>query len=456
MNIKILCRQTCVVLLIIVGLLEGGCKKYLDAKPDKALVIPSKVQDLQALLDNNQVMNTKDPGYGEASSDNYYLTTDGYYSLPYDEYRNLYLWKENNARDGSVSPWSYCYSPVYISNIVLESIENIERTSNEAYAWDNVKGSALFYRGRCFFNAVQTWAKAYDESSSSTDLGVPLRLNSNFNEKSVRHTVAECYNQIISDLKGSIPLLPDLPSHVMRPSKAGAYGMLARVYLSMRRYEQAKLYSDSCLMLKDDLMDYNAMSLTPSAPFTRTNPEIITYFAMLAAGTLTSTRYNVDSLLFSSYADSDLRKIGFFASRANGTYTFKGNYTSSGSTFFGGIATDEIYLTRAECNARLGKITEAMTDLNKLAKNRYDSTSFAPFDANSAEKALEIILSERRKELAFRDIRWMDIKRLNLEGYNISLTRIVDGQTYSLAPNDDRFALPIPLEVISMTGMPQN
>jgi hypothetical protein len=55
-----------------------------------------------------------------------------------------------------------------------------------------------------------------------------------------------------------------------------------------------------------------------------------------------------------------------------------------------------------------------------------------------------------------RGLRWMDIKRLNKDGAKITLTRNVEGNTYTLPPNDLRYALPIPEEVISLTGMPQN
>jgi len=55
-----------------------------------------------------------------------------------------------------------------------------------------------------------------------------------------------------------------------------------------------------------------------------------------------------------------------------------------------------------------------------------------------------------------RDLRWMDIKRLNKEGANISLRRTVNGITYSLQPNDNKFALPLPETIIRISGMTQN
>ena len=69
---------------------------------------------------------------------------------------------------------------------------------------------------------------------------------------------------------------------------------------------------------------------------------------------------------------------------------------------------------------------------------------------------MALILLERRKELLMRGLRWMDLKRLNMEGAAITLTRTVNGQVYTLPPNDLRYALPIPEDVIAISGMQQN
>ena len=63
---------------------------------------------------------------------------------------------------------------------------------------------------------------------------------------------------------------------------------------------------------------------------------------------------------------------------------------------------------------------------------------------------------ERRKELTKRGVRWIDIKRVNKEGANIILKRVEDEGVYTLLPDANFYALPIPDDIIKQTGMPQN
>ncbi|QEC73604.1 RagB/SusD family nutrient uptake outer membrane protein [Arachidicoccus ginsenosidivorans] len=111
---------------------------------------------------------------------------------------------------------------------------------------------------------------------------------------------------------------------------------------------------------------------------------------------------------------------------------------------------------RAECLSRAGKVKEAMNDLNTLLLKRWVSGTYKVYNASTTEEALKIILAERRKELLYRGLRWMDLKRFNLEGRNITLTRKVDGKIYELKPNDPFYALPIPSYVVENFGYKQN
>lgn len=429
-----------------------GCKKYLEKTTDKKLVVISSLNDLQSLLDNFTFVNYKDEAASEISSDNYYVT-DADYESRLDYMRNTYIWNKENVFPLSINDWSYSYDNIYRANVVLD---NIEKFGNSVEA-NNIKGQALFLRAKNFLQNAIVWCVAYDETSAANDLGLPLRLDPDFNKLSVRSNLKDTYGQIVDDLMQAIELLPNTAIHSLRPSKAAAYGLAARAYLSMRNYAKAGLYADLCLQLKNSISDYNNSNVTAPFPFPEFSSSEIIYSSLInMPSILAMSRLKIDPLLFKSYDTADLRRSLFFKDNGNSTYAYKGSYSGS-STFWSGIATDEILLMRAECFARAGNKELALNDLNSLLEKRWKrNVSYIPIEANDANEALAKILIERRKELIFRGLRWMDIKRLNKEGANITLTRTVKGQTYTLAPNDLRFALAIPEDVILITGMPQN
>jgi tetratricopeptide (TPR) repeat protein len=439
------------LLLLISGI---SCKKFLDEKPDKKLVVPATLRDLQALLDYYNFMSQLDPAVDELSADNYYLLTSTWQATLKETERRAYVWGEDIFEPNG-NDWSNLYRKVYYANKVLEVIESIERNAANEKEWDDVKGQALMIRAKAFLQAVIIWSPAYDASTAQTDMGIPIRLHTDFSEPATRPSVQETYGQLLSDFKEAIPLLPVTVAHPARASKPAAYGLLARAYLSMRNYQKAGDYADSALKLNSTLINYNSLNASASFPIPAFNAEIL-FWTTAFQIPFATTYAKVDSALYRSYAANDCRKTVLFSTNTDGSNAFKGTYIGTNGTLFPGIATDEIYLMRAEAFARAGNTTAALKDLNTLLQMRMKTGTFIPATAPDAATALALIITERRKELLFRGLRWMDIKRLNKEGANIILTRVVNNTTYKLMPNEKRYALPIPEYTISISGMPQN
>lgn len=435
--------------------LNISCKKYLDQIPDKSLRIPSTVKDLQALIDYNNLVNSFYPTMGEASSDDYYVSDDSYNSFT-QEVQEVYTFLASNY---TVFPndWSGIYDVINVSNIVLDHGKRIVPDRSEQEQWNNVMGSAYFIRGSSLLAGSIVFCKAFDSSTANSDLGMVLRLHSDLNQLSIRANVAETYIQIIDDLKKSAALLPEIASHVERPCRAAAYGMLARTYLAMRIYDSCAHYSKMALDIKSDLLDYNEVDTNAYRPFNAYNSEVVynKIAGQAAYYSISAVYARADSLLYANYGENDLRKRLFFNQQPDG-YNFKGIYFSSIYDYFAGLTTGEIYLMYAESLAFLKDKEEALDKLNILLTKRFKSGTFEPFHASTASEALEIIRKERRKELVFRGLRWMDIKRLNKEGANITVAHKANGIIYKLTPNAPYFALPLPEDIIQMTGIPQN
>lgn len=451
------------VLLCIIGLLllNSSCSKYLDIQSNDGLVIPKTLEDLQKLLDNTLTMNRGIGSMGEISADDYFLE-QSVLDMQTDMDRLNYTW-QNNLYNFS-NDWSAGYAPVYISNLVLERLTKIGRTAANASDYDRIKGTALFAKSNQYLSLLWNYAKAFHSTTAASDLGIVLRNSSDMNDKSKRSSVLACYSTLLNDLRTASNLLPQASIHVMRPSKAAAYGLLARAYLSMAKYDSAYYYADKMLHIKNDLMDFNnpaEVNLVGENPFLRYNKEIVGYYEQTSNGTPLIRIAQMDTVVYSSFDTNDLRKQAYFKPGSGGYQAFKGNYAVASNAWetlspFGGIAVDEVYLIRAECLARAGELVKAQADLNKLLATRYKAGTFRPYQLTVAADVLNLILRERRKELTFRGLRWIDIKRLNLEGANIVQRRFLAGKEYQLEPNANRYALPLPDDIIRVTGMEQN
>lgn len=448
-------------LLLACLFLICSCKKdFLEKKPATNLNVPTTLSDLQLLLDNTDDLD-KSPSLGELSSDDYYMTTSIWNNqvLPY--YANCYIWaKDVFAGNGNINDWNLPYTQVLYANIVLQQLNQIKRSVDNAAIYDDVKGNAFFKRAWAFFDLTQVFTMPYDNNTANSDPGISLRLTADVNASTTRGTVKSSYEQILADIAQAKTLVTNETSNVNqnRVSKASIYGLLSRVYLTMRNYPKAGSYADSALKFHSKLIDYNHVDSTLRTPFNLANDEMIYQNILVPAAPLSfiinTQGYSIDTLLYRFYDKNDLRKTVYF--QKNGIYINKRRGYSGQTSLSNGLATDELYLTRAECFARSSNDDKAMDDLNTLLSKRWITGTYPPISNLHGSELLNTILKERRKELVFRGLRWIDIRRLNKEGFNIVLTRNVNGKIYTLPPNDQRYALPIPPDVITRSGIQQN
>jgi len=446
-------------MLLLFSLSFLSCKKYLDVKPSTYLAVPNSDVDFLALLDNAEVMNLGSPrgtsAFGAFSSDDYFLIPTAINSMA-EEVVQGYTYRRSDIFFGyPVTDWKIVYSPIYYANLCLEGLNENSKLHNQ------IKGSALFFRAYYHLSLLWDYGKAYHSVDSKKDLGIILRTSTK-NITLPRSTVEECYKQILEDLHEAAELLPDVPSHVMRPSKAACFALLARTCLSMRDYENALNFATECLKIKSNLLDFKQITFSGNTPFAQYayswNPgEVIFYSEMNKASLgvyLAGSNARVDTTIFESYSTTDIRKTAFFKA-SGGYHQFIGSYAGRSAFLFSGLATDEIYLIKAECLARKGLKDSSLNVLNTFLKHRHND-NFTPLTFGSEDEVLQAILQERRKELLYRGIRWSDIKRLNLEGFNISLHRKIGNETYTLLPNSNYFALPLPRDLIELTGVTDN
>lgn len=450
-----------IIVIAIMTIVLQACKKqdeWLDIKSNKADVIPTTLNDLQALLDNNIIMNTNYPALGILGSDNLFLSLNVWQSAFNAVERNSYIWLPNIYEGENSSDWLYQYQKVAYANIVLEGLQ--KQNDQRSNTFKTIRASALFYRAFAFYALSSQFAEPYNQDNINKP-GIIIRTESDVNKTIQRSSIKASYEQILNDLKASLEDLPSLQTIVTRPSKAAAYGLLARIYLSMGDYPSAYQNANDALKLYSTLINLRTLNSTAAYPFPTyqlKNPEVVFYATMVNYGITATTRMQVTQEIYSQYLSGDSRKSVFYTSNSTGTF-FKGYYTGTSGGAFYGIATNELFLIRAEAAARTNKISDAMKDLNHLLRTRWiTADSYADISASNEYEALQHILRERRKELPFTaSLRWEDLRRLNTDSrFAVTLTRELNGKTYSLPPNDKRYVYPIPDNEVKLNGTEQN
>lgn len=438
-----------------------SCDKFLDVEP-KGVVIPTTIKDYEALMSapleigrtsNLQVYFTDDiflPEDQRASANSGFPGKEGV--LAYDMADNIY---ESNEDD---QDWNIAYRTIYVANTVIEGVKaNKEPDSPDK---KRVVGEALVHRAFAYLNLVNAYAKHYNSATASTDLGVPMHLEPNINALPARSSVQEVYAQIEKDLLESIDLLPETPVYSYRPSKVGAYGVLARMYLFIGNWANALDYANKALAINDFLYDFNGFSWSyPSNiywsqvngyPSATTDKQDIIFNKYLRIVGCYGTQYLFSQDLLDKFEPGDLRlEFGSI------DYDYYNNPLSGRAILdtkaaydynHAGITTAELMLIRAEALARTNKPQEAIDQINTLRTKRISANLYQDLSASTAAQALDLVLKERRVELAFKGMRLYDIKRLTLEGRNIVINR---GAT-NISGDDPRLVLPIPAKILSL------
>ena len=464
-------------LIIFAGCISS-CKKfkddYLDVKNDTRTTVPTTIADFQAILDDGLYTNGRDGAFnaqmsnmmGLLAGDEVYLKQQTLYDVSFSLHyfhRNVHLWEDAiylPDHDLTNDDWFTGYKRIFFSNLVLSGLAGIKPAGSEMQAWENAKGSALFYRSYALYELAQQYCKAYDPATAEKDPGLILRQEYDVTVTYPRTNLARAYEMMLNDLQESIPLLPDRPMIVLRPSKAAAYAILARIHQIMGNHAQAGVYAGKALEIWPSLLDFNNVQKAGTYTFkndlAKSNPEVI-FYAYTGTGLYSASRMNIDSNLLLKYEPADLRRNLYYATRPAGNIYFIGSYYG-GSTFFTGLAADELYLIRAESYARENDVANAMKDLNYLLQHRYDKDQFNPKAAADKDEALRMILEERRKELFLRGTRWIDLRRLNKEpGFETPLVKFDQlGKRIEVPPASPKYVFPIPSAEIDISGIPQN
>jgi len=463
-----------IYLLSCISLLGCSKEEFLAARPDQALVVPQTMEELQAIMDNTAIFSGMQgttgsgivPVLGQAASDDYFFGRPNLYPGLHLFTKNSFIWDRADIYGGleNISDWNLPYQSILYANICLEQLSKLSQEEQHSLSGKAIKGSALFHRAHLYYQLAQVFAPVYQKETAAETPGLPIRLTGDVGEVLGRNTVEETYIQVLEDLQEALRYLPERSVYTTRPTRAAAHALLARAYLAMSDYPSSLYHAEKGLESRHELLDYNTLDSTARFPIPKDNREVI-FSCLVSVGggvvTAFSNSYaSVDPSIIRSYAEGDLRRAMFLTPRTQAQsegMEFKGSYFGAIANF-GGIATSELYLIRAECLARAGRTAEACGVLNDLLIRRFDAEKFQPMDITDPEEMLRTVLAERRKELLYRGLRWTDLRRLNLDPrFAVTLKRFIGGEWFELPPNDPRYVFPIPPDVMGFhPDMPQN
>lgn len=453
--------------IIAVALIFASCNQdFLDVKPSQNLRIPDSEADYLAILDNLTNMNQgSSQVLGVIGSDEMYLDAQAFDAIPStgdNTYqKNAYVWADQVyvGDESQLIDWSMGYFRILWSNIVLDGVKKNKLRFQSSGQHDLIKGMALFHRALNYYNLAQLYCTVYNPNTKDSNLGLPLRLEADVTLHQPRSSLADTYAQIIGDLEEATLLLREDSGSIFRPSKAAAYALLAKVLLQMGMYEEALVNVNSALALKSDLMNFelNGSGAEFSFPlYGENNPEIIFYSTLYNPLLLSAAYLNVDTMVVDLYEEGDFRKARYVKTNDDNSYSFIGSY-SGDDKFFTGIATDELFLVRAEASARTGDLQSALADLNTLRQYRIAEPHFEELESSDPIEVMQWIITERRRELLLRGTRWEDLRRWNQDPiFAVDLVRIIGGEEYRLQPNSRKYCWPLPVAAIQNGGYDQN
>ncbi len=331
---------------------------------------------------------------------------DGTFVAPGEIYNKRIL-----VNNGQVElTWIEAYEAINITNTVLANLGVVEEDEQA-----RVEGEARFIRGTLYFELVRLYGRAWNDGDPAANLGVPIVLEPTtvINDESfvTRATVAQVYEQVLTDLETAADLLP--PSNGFFATEYAAQGMLSRVYLMQGRYPEAAAaanavitsgafqlnanYADAFANETNTVEDIFAMQVTSQDGINQMN----NFFAPpsnLGRGDIYMLEPHLEL-----YEEGDER-LAFFYFDEDQEQTYTGKWTEQ----FGNvniIRLAEMYLTRAEANFRAGTTVGAtpLADINTIRTR----AGLEPL----TEVTLDIILRERHLELAFEGHRIHDLKR---------------------------------------------
>ena len=448
--------KTRILITCLAGLIISGCKKNLEIVPQTALssatFFTQEADFKQAInaayVPLRSIFNDHDYLLGEMHSDNTYYFRNILFGATeqQENISDFSLPTSNGVTTNSHVRDEYrqFYLIIARTNEILSKIDAVDF---DATSKANLKGQALFLRAFSYFKLVQYFGK------------VPLHLTPVTNRQEAALPLATTdaiYAQIAKDLIAATPGLPVKSKQEPGRITAGAAKtLLANAYIVQKKWPEAEAllkdvitsneyslmpnYADAFsgtsanknnaesvfeVQYMEGSAGYNGSLIYNFLPRPKTSAELQPITGVSNPQGLSGEGNNAPTPdIIAAYEAGDKRKDASIAYvtlsqslRADKVYPYIKKYAALHSQF-GNTGNNwpvyrfsEVYLLLAEALNEQSKSGEALTYLNKVRDRAFGAGVSPVTNANQAALR-DIIMHERRVELAFENKRWNDLVR---------------------------------------------
>ena len=345
--------------------------------------------------------------------------------------------------------WKAYYTWIANANYILAAEETMGGATNDK---NYAIGQAYAIRAYSYFMLAQTFARTYKGHESEKCVPIYTEPTSTSTTGQPRSTVAQTYEQILSDINKACELLKGLPQqNSAHMSYAVAQGIRARIALVKEDWATAEAAAEEAIAKSgkqiakvDEFIGLNDVTKKNVMWGAQVIADQASGYASLFAHMDTVASYGLGApkmitlSLYNKISSTDARKAWFPDPASyeihssfnpnNPDYGFNGAplqrkmYFSDPAQWLGDyiwMRVEEMYLTAAEAECRQGKDGEAKEHLMALMSQRdpeytcnKSGNSLAALTTESTGSLLEEILLQRRIELWGEFGRMYDIKRL--------------------------------------------
>lgn len=409
-----------------------SCKKdFLEVNP-KGKLIAQTTNDYETSLISLAVLNMDSDAQLALGDD--VASLEPYFSGSTPRMQRLFKWEDViYQRDEDNFEMRVTMKNIYLFNKVINEV--MQSTGGTEAQKKMVLAQAKVGRAWTYFLLINYFGKPYNSATAATDPGFPIIGKADVTENNfIRASVQEVYDFILSDLNSALADLPAQLTHRIRVSRSAGEGILGKVLLFMRRFDEALPHFNNAFTFMNNaainvgLYDYNVTFapggsflpiglLGPNFPLSPSFEENIlakqngTTWAFISNEIVTTPEtYNL-------YDPGDLRLKCFSSTAYPGGAFPAGLLRRTGPLNKQiGFTVPDLYLLRAEARARENDLAGAKTDVEFLRSKRMPSNvAVPPAIATDKNALIKFILDERIREFALQGYRWFDMRRLSVD-----------------------------------------